>query len=132
MISSHSTTSTLHSRPILVVDDNRDAVDMTAIMLRERGYSVAIAYSAFEAVDWLDRNTHIAMIISDIRMPEVDGFDFLRLVRKRFPTLPMVLMTGLPITAKDFIPRGASILQKPFTIEELQRMISRHLHADAP
>ena len=125
-------TTESNSRPILVVDDNRDAVDMAAVMLRAQGYSVAVAYSAFEAVDWLDRNNHTAMIISDIRMPDVDGFDFLRLVRKRFPALPMVLMTGLPVTEEDFIPRGASILQKPFTTEALQQMIARHLRSDAP
>jgi two-component system NtrC family sensor kinase len=113
--------------PILVVDDNEDAVELVAAMLQHCGYRVATARSAYEAVDRLDGNARMSMIITDVRMPDVNGFDFLRLVRKRFPSVPIVLMTGLPISDEDFAPIGASILRKPFSIDELHRVIRRHL-----
>ena len=61
-------------RTVLVADDERDTVDTTAIMLEECGYAVLRAYSAREALLSLDDHPEIALLVSDIRMPEVDGF----------------------------------------------------------
>jgi len=112
---------------ILVVDDHPDTAELVARLLETAGYDIAQADSAYQAVEHLDGNRDIALILSDIRMPNVDGFDFLRLVRQRYPSLPMVLMTGLPITREDFVPRGAMILQKPFGIDELKRVVAEAL-----
>ena len=108
---------------ILVVDDHPDTAKLVAKLLETAGYGILQADSAYQAVEHLDSNRDIALVLSDIRMPNVDGFDFLRLVRQRYPSLPMVLMTGLPIAREDFVPRGARILQKPFGIDELQRIV---------
>lgn len=112
---------------ILVVDDDCDAADTTAALLDAIGLSVRAAYSARDGLDLLDECPDICLVVSDIRMPGVDGFDFLRVVKHRFPSLPTLLTTGLPITDEDVIPRGALILQKPFAIEELQRAIAEQL-----
>jgi CheY-like chemotaxis protein len=112
---------------ILVVDDHPDSADLVARLLETAGYVVLQADSARQAVERLDDNGDIALVLSDIRMPDVDGFDFLRLVRQRHPGLPMVLMTGLPITNEDFVPRGARILQKPFGMDQLKRVVFESL-----
>ncbi len=120
------------SRPptVLVVDDHPDTAEVVARLLESAGYAIVEASSAYQAVELLDANRDISLILSDVRMPNVDGFDFLRLVRHRYPSLPMILMTGLPITQEDFVPRGARILQKPFGIDELQRIIAELLASD--
>lgn len=110
---------------ILVVDDNRDLVLTVAKLLEIAGYSAIPAYSAREAVDLLDETPTIDLVLSDIRMPDVDGFDLLRVLRHRFRSLPIILMSGLPITSDDVIPSGASILQKPIDIDELQRLVQQ-------
>jgi len=112
---------------VLVVDDHPDTAEVVARLLESAGYAIVAASSAYQAVELLDANRDISLIVSDVRMPNVDGFDFLRLVRHRYPSLPMVLMTGLPITSEDFVPRGARILQKPFGIDELQRTVAEIL-----
>lgn len=117
---------------VLVVDDHPDTADLVARLLETAGYAIMQADSAYQAVEHLDGNCDISLILSDIRMPNVDGFDFLRLVRQRYPSLPMVLMTGLPITQEDFVPRGARILQKPFGISELQRVVAEALAPPCP
>jgi len=117
----------LMPRSILLVDDNRDAVDAIAALLCESGHDVAKAYSARDALDLLDENPHIQLVVSDVRMPEVSGFDFRRVVRHRFPDLPMVLITGIPITSDDVVPRDAVILQKPVAIGELELAIAQAL-----
>jgi len=112
---------------ILVVDDDRDAADTTAALLETIGASVKAAYSARDGLDLLDEHPDICLVVSDIRMPGVDGFDFVRVVKHRFPALPTLLTTGLPITDEDVIPRGALILHKPFAIEELRQAIAEQL-----
>jgi len=116
-------------RTILVVDDNRDMVGTTCEVLALLGYAAIPAYSAREACDVLDEARNIDLVLSDIRMPDVDGFDLLRVLRHRYRSLPVILMSGLPLTDEDIIPPGASILQKPFISEELQRLVQQKLKA---
>jgi DNA-binding NtrC family response regulator len=108
---------------VLIVDDNRDAADALAMALRDYGHTVTAAYSAREALDLLDENPEICLVVSDIRMPEVSGFDFRRVVRHRFPGLPMVMITGIPVTSEDVVPRDTAILQKPVAASDLQQVI---------
>jgi FixJ family two-component response regulator len=63
-------------------------------------------------------------------MPGVDGFDFLRVVKHRFPKLPTVLTTGMPVTDDDVVPHGALILEKPFAVEDLKRAVAEQLQLD--
>jgi CheY-like chemotaxis protein len=112
---------------ILVVDDNRDLVTSTAKLLEMAGYTAIAAYSAREAVDLLDEVERIDLVLSDIRMPGVDGFDLLRVLRHRFPSLPIILMSGLAVTSDDIVPSGATILMKPFDATRLEQSIKRKL-----
>ncbi|MEO8676396.1 MAG: response regulator [Casimicrobiaceae bacterium] len=116
---------------ILVVDDDRDAADTVAALLEAMGVSVFPAYSARDGLDFLDECGDVRLVISDVRMPGVDGFDFIRVVKHRFPAIPALLTTGLPITDDDVVPRGALILQKPFTAEELRRAVEKQLRPAA-
>lgn len=115
------------ARTILIVDDNRDMVSALAKVLELLGYSTIPAYSAREACDLLDEARNIDLVLSDIRMPDVDGFALLRVLRHRFRSLPIILMSGLPVDGEDVVPSGASILQKPIAMEELQRLVQQKL-----
>jgi len=108
---------------VLIVDENRDAADALAMALQGYGHEVAAAYSAREALDLLDENPQIQLVVSDIRMPDVSGFDFCRVVRHRFPGLPMVLITGISVTSEDVVPRDTAILQKPVAASDLHQVI---------
>ena len=116
-------------RMVLVADDERDMVDTVALMLESLDCQVLRAYSAEDALNHLDDHADITLLISDIRMPEVDGFDLLRVVRHRYQSLPVILMTGLPVTDDDIVPANASILLKPFTYDQLERTLSQKLGA---
>ena len=115
------------ARTILIVDDNHDTVGSLAEVLELLGYSTIPAYSAREACDLLDEARNIDLVLSDIRMPDVDGFDLLRVLRHRFRSLPIILMSGLPLDDEDVVPSGASILQKPIAMDELQRLVQQKL-----
>jgi CheY-like chemotaxis protein len=124
---SHTSRPPEATHTILIVDDNQDMVDSVAAALAPLGYSTIPAYSAREACDLLDEVRNIDLVLTDVRMPDVDGFDLLRVLRHRFHSLPVILMSGFPIGDDDIVPSGASILQKPFAMDELRRLVQQKL-----
>ena len=112
---------------ILVADDTPDAAEVIARMLEQVGYAALCAHSAREALDLLDERGDIALVLSDVRMPGIDGFDLVRVLRHRFPSLPVILMTGLPVTEEDAAPSGIEVLQKPLEISALDQRIKLKL-----
>jgi DNA-binding NtrC family response regulator len=108
---------------VLITDDNRDVVDSLAAFLDMSGYRVIATYSAREALDSLDQDSSVGVVISDVRMPELDGFDFLRVVKHRFPAIKVILVTGHAITDEDVVPAGATILQKPLEFDQLLSLL---------
>jgi two-component system C4-dicarboxylate transport response regulator DctD len=120
----------MSNRKILVVDDNLDFAESIAILLESNGRPAIAMASVREALDALDDDPSIGMVITDIRMPGVDGFDFRRVLRHRFASLPVVLMTGLPVTDDDVVPRDVAILQKPFPVEALLKAVAERVQGD--
>ena len=117
---------------VLVVDDNRDSVEGVAMLLEMSGHPVVRAYSAPEALNLLDEHPSIGLVLSDVKMPQLDGYDFFRVVAHRYPKLPVVLMTGYPIEDDDDPPPHADVLTKPFDAQLLQRITARYLPAARP
>ena len=112
---------------ILVVDDNLDHARSVAALLAVHGRTALAAASVREALDALDDDASIALVISDVRMPDVDGFDFMRVLRHRFPALPVILMSGGPVTAEDVVPRDAEVLVKPLVVQSLLAAVAKRL-----
>lgn len=119
----HPRTPPLNAVSVLITDDNADIVDSLAILLRAEGFTVHPTYSAREALELLDDTPGVDAVVSDVRMPEVDGFDFLRAVGHRFPAIRVILVTGEPITDDDVVPPGATILRKPIEIDDLVQLL---------
>jgi response regulator RpfG family c-di-GMP phosphodiesterase len=78
---------------ILVVDDEPNIVSALRRMLRANGYRVQTAPSGRDALALLEAGA-VDLIISDMRMPEMDGAEFLRLSRQRVPDAVRILLTG--------------------------------------
>ena len=114
---------------ILIVDDDRDVAATYRPLLEPAGYTVIAAHSVREALDLLDEQRDVRLVISDVRMPGVDGLDLVRVLRHRFPELPAILFTGASLTDDDIVPRGAVVMRKPVAIEELKRTIAQTLHS---
>jgi CheY-like chemotaxis protein len=117
---------------VLVVDDNRDTVEGVALLLEMSGHPAVRAYSAREALNLLDEDPSIRLVLSDVRMPQLDGYDFFRVVAHRYPKLPVVLMTGFPIVDEDDPPPHADVLPKPFDAQLLASITSRYLPVTQP
>ncbi len=116
---------------ILVADDTLDAAEVIARLLEHVGYAALCAHSAREALDLLDERSDIRLVLSDVRMPGLDGFDLVRVLRHRFPALPVILMTGLSVTDEDAAPTGVEVLQKPVEVALLDERIKAKLQDGA-
>jgi CheY-like chemotaxis protein len=78
---------------ILVVDDEPVIRETSALVLSDQGYEVRTAGDGFEALVEL-RQALPDMIISDLSMPNMSGFEFLSVVRRRFPHIPVIAISG--------------------------------------
>jgi DNA-binding NtrC family response regulator len=106
---------------ILVVDDEKNMLRSLQNVLAAEGWGILTAESGTKALKVL-QETPVSLIISDARMPEMDGFGLLDAVKKKFPALPFIMMTAYatPQLAVRAIKAGAHhYLQKPFDPEEL-------------
>jgi len=115
------------SSQILVVDDEEAVRRGIVQVLGRRQLTVSTAASAHEALEILNQRP-FAIIFLDIKLPDVDGIEFLRLLRKDFPETEIIMITGYPTIqgAVECIKLGAlDYLVKPFRIDELEAVVEK-------
>jgi CheY-like chemotaxis protein len=115
------------ARRILVVDDDAAVRTVLRALLAREGYAVVDASHGEEAVDRLERGEPFDLVLTDLVMPDVNGWEVLRAVRRLRPGLPVVLVTGWEPTAPegDEVPDG--IIAKPVTDVELRDAVATAL-----
>jgi response regulator RpfG family c-di-GMP phosphodiesterase len=118
----------------LVVDDEPGVRRSLIRMLQAQGFTCFEAGSGVEALDLLERVGDVQLIVSDMRMPELDGIGLLEAVRRDFPETSVILLSGMSETtiAVDCLHRGAAdFLLKPISMNELQARVARVLEKRA-
>jgi len=116
-----------NGRTILVVDDERSICDILTVYLHKSGYSVFQAQEGQQAVAIIKENV-IDLVLSDIKMPGMNGVDLLKWIKEYNNSLPVIMTTGFPTldTAIEALKLGAyDYLTKPFHLEEIIEKISR-------
>ena len=108
------------ARRILVVDDDTRTREAVMLYLQGLGYQVECTGDAQTGLDVVRKG--IDLVISDIRMPEMDGIEFLQEIRALQPALPVILITGYPGPEASWDARqleATAFLSKPFRLEAL-------------
>jgi len=112
------------AKTVLVVDDDPDMRLSLKLALDLAGYSASLAANGREAIE--QQKKHPAdIVITDIFMPEADGFDIIDILRRQFPRTKTVVMSGAGKLAKrEYLSTAAIIgvdatVQKPFDVEAL-------------
>ncbi|HEY1697015.1 MAG TPA: sigma-54 dependent transcriptional regulator [Polyangiaceae bacterium] len=114
---------------VLVIDDHADMVETLADGLMDAGYDAVPCASSVEAARRLEAEAFDA-VVTDLRMPSVDGLGLLAVSRAKKPERPVIVMTayGAIETAVDAIRQGAfHYLTKPFAVSELALFLGRAL-----
>lgn len=113
---------------LLLVDDEEDLLAILAAELADLGYQVALATSGREALS-LAADRHFDAVITDYKMPEMDGLTMLAQLHALKPDMRGILMTGF-VTREALATlqgSGWSYLTKPFEIGELVVLLDREL-----
>ncbi len=119
----------LQKENILIVDDDIGILELIQRHLHLMDYHTFKAVSVKEAVAIL-RDTEIDLLITDLKMPEVDGFELIQFASEHYPQMPKLVVTGYPSVqdALSAIKSGAvDYLVKPFTKEELKQAVQKSL-----
>jgi two-component system, cell cycle sensor histidine kinase and response regulator CckA len=107
---------------ILVVDDEASVRAPIARMLKHLGYFVLEASNGEDALEVISEyGGPVHLVISDVRMPEMDGAELAGMLRSAFPDMRLLLISGVGAHAIDISQQieGCRFLAKPFTLEEL-------------
>ncbi|OGP86717.1 MAG: Fis family transcriptional regulator [Deltaproteobacteria bacterium RBG_16_48_10] len=114
---------------ILVVDDERIVCESCQRILEEEGYEVEIALGGQEAFERMKEDP-FDIVITDLKMPTIDGMDVLRHFRKEYPDTIVIMITGFSTveTAVDAMKLGAfDYIPKPFTPDEVSVVVKKAL-----
>jgi PleD family two-component response regulator len=116
---------------LLIVDDNKTNLQVVSSYLKEKGYQLALAVNASDALKILNGNK-IDLILLDIMMPDMDGFELCRILKKdaNLKDIPVIFLSAKVDTedvVKGFQVGGVDYLSKPFQKEELFARVNNHL-----
>ncbi len=106
---------------VLLVDDEKDFIEMLSLRLKEEGERITVAYSGLEGLDTLEK-ADIDVVILDIKMPGMDGIETLREIKKKYPLVEVIMLTGhgSTETAVEGMKLGAfDYLMKPADFNDL-------------
>ncbi|UCD62831.1 MAG: response regulator [Candidatus Zixiibacteriota bacterium] len=112
---------------ILVVDDQEMMRNLLEKILAREGYRILTAGDGREAMKIL-RKEEVNLVISDMKMPKMDGFELLRRVKEKHPNVGVIIMTayGDTYTVKDALLLGADeYVTKPFKSYEITMVVER-------
>jgi signal transduction histidine kinase/CheY-like chemotaxis protein len=112
---------------ILVCDDDVDVCSLVGTLLRELGHTVWEAPNPILALQILERERPLDLLLVDYAMPEMNGRDVIERARRYQPSLKMLLMTGYAEALHNDGMSGIPILPKPFKAAELSRRIAEIL-----
>jgi len=114
---------------ILIVDDEQSYRQLLSLVFEGDGHKIRTAMNGRQAIELLEESP-ADVIISDVKMPDMDGIEMLRTVRETLPDLGVILMTAFASveTAREAFKLGADdFIQKPFDVEELKLIVRKTL-----
>lgn len=125
---------------ILVVDDDPMVVEMLDRLLSDAGHNVTCATDGWEAMKRFRPDDH-ELVVTDVCMPQVDGVDMLRVLRREAPHVPVLVVSGnawidkgqihAPVAQMVAEMGAARMLSKPFSRQELLDAVSNSLNGRA-
>jgi CheY-like chemotaxis protein len=113
---------------LLLIDDNAVQAATRQTILRRAGYFVIAALNPARALEQFQRGefpTEIQLVITDHLMPGMSGADFVRVLRKTHPTLPVLVISGLPEAEEEYAGLNVTFRLKPLLPDHLLEVVHR-------
>lgn len=118
---------------LLIADDEKNIRSGLELAFEDEGYTVVTAADGKEAWEKLQKNV-IDLVITDLRMPEMDGYELLKRISAAYPTLPVIVLTGHGTieTAVETMRDGAiDFFTKPVDIDKLSLVVKKTIAASS-
>jgi DNA-binding NtrC family response regulator len=112
---------------VLMVDDEVEFVETFSERLEMRGLGISKAFSGKEALKVLKKDKNVEVVILDVMMPEMDGIETLAAIKKKFPLVEVIMLSGQATveSAIEGLKRGAfDYLMKPCEIDQIIAKVS--------
>lgn len=119
----------LFKKTILAVDDENVILDLMVDCANICNHNCLTASDGLEALQILEKE-NIDLIMADIVMPNMNGFELLEVVRNKWPKLPIVLMTGFSGKLAEALAmhqKADGVVSKPFDLSQLQKVFTQFL-----
>jgi CheY-like chemotaxis protein len=115
---------------VLVIDDDPSVRETMSYLLASFGYDCQTAADGARGMARFDEGGW-DIVLTDLAMPEMSGWEVAEAIRRRSPTMPIVLITGLidPEVVRRAGERGLSVVPKPFRLEMLRAAVATALQA---
>ena len=116
---------------LLIADDEKNILSGLQLAFEDEGYEVIPAANGREAWEKLQKNI-VDLVITDLRMPEMDGYELLKRIAAAYPTLPVIVLTGHGTieTAVETMRDGAvDFFTKPVDIDKLMLVVRKSITA---
>lgn len=110
-----------HSLRILIVEDERDVLDMLEEVLSSEGHTVSTALDGNAGLDCFQRHT-FDIVLTDLNMPGISGLEMAGRMKKISPSVPVILLTGwdVGLDTAELAAKGINcFIKKPFTIADI-------------
>lgn len=112
---------------ILYVDDEKINLELFALVFKNK-FNVITVDSGFEGLEKLEENKDICVVISDMKMPEMNGIEFIKNAKKKFDNLVYFILTGFEITEEIADALNEKLInryfKKPFNSKEIENTIN--------
>jgi DNA-binding response OmpR family regulator len=116
-------------RRILIIDDSKEIVAALRGFF-ERNYEILTAYNGFDGLQAFEQyENRIDLVITDLELPGLSGVGVISILRKKYPGVPIILLTGWRMDSEAARPRifADQILEKPFQLSDLEKSVSKLL-----
>jgi len=129
----HQSDEALVGKKVLVIDDDVRNIFALSSLLERHGINVLTATGGAEAIELIDKTPDVALVLVDIMMPQMDGYQTIKLIRERpiFRLLPMIALTAKAMKGdrEKCLEAGASdYIAKPVNSEQLMSLLRIWLH----
>jgi CheY-like chemotaxis protein len=117
---------------VLLVEDNDDVGKFSTELLEDLGYTVRRVAEAVAALSILAEDEFtVDLVFSDVIMPGMNGVELAGIIRERYPGLPVVLTSGYSNVLAENAHHGFELIQKPYSVEALSRILRKAISEKA-